>query len=155
MNSETKMIVRENAVTVNRESTMIREIDASDFWGEPIYTYTRQQAIEDGVLIDAQVGELHEVTRQHFGDWDVCMTAALFALIEKAVNNPKQKNDWKGVWHDICWMSRWSRNTAPAPRYFKVIITGTGRRKVHLLKRTLTWDDQGHTEVTFMLVDED
>ena len=24
----------------------------SDFWGEPIYSYTRKQAIEDGVLVD-------------------------------------------------------------------------------------------------------
>lgn len=29
--------------------------DLTDFWGEPISTYTRAQAIEDGVLVDLAV----------------------------------------------------------------------------------------------------
>ncbi len=124
------------------------------FWGEPIHVYTRAQAIADGVLVDAQVGDLQQVSRQHFGDTPVAMTAALFALIEKAVNNPKYRNDYRGVWHDICWMSRVTPSRAREVVYFKVIIAGTGRKRLHLLKRVMTLGESG-PEVTFMLPDED
>jgi hypothetical protein len=49
-----------------------------DFWGEPIHVYTRQQAIEDGVLVDASSGILEVVSLQHFGPKaHVAMTAGL------------------------------------------------------------------------------
>ena len=41
---------------------MIREINDNGGWGEVVYSYTRQQAIEDGVLIALSV---HEIVRQH------------------------------------------------------------------------------------------
>jgi hypothetical protein len=132
----------------------------SDFWGEPIHVYTRAQAIADGVLVDAQVGDLHDVTRQHFGNDPVAMTAGIHALIERAVNNPKYWNDWRGVWHDICFMSK----VAPGRRrlrtldtetmWFKVIIVGVGRTRYHTLKRVMVGTPTG-VEVTFMLADED
>jgi hypothetical protein len=130
------------------------------FWGEPIHSYSRQQAIADGVLVDASVGDLAPVTRQHFGDADVAMSAALFALIERAVTNPKTWNDWRGVWHDICWMSimlpeRKLRTSESTTTWFKVIITGCGRKKYQQLKRVMTSDDQGGVEITFLLADED
>ena len=128
----------------------------SDFWGEPIHTYTREQAIEDGLLIDAQVGDLADVTRQHFGDTPVAMTAALFALIQKAVSNPKYWNDFRGVWHDICFMRRFRPQVVTTAetrtRWFKVIITGTGRKRYHTLKMV---EDRTSGEITFMLQGED
>ncbi len=142
-----------------RSTTLIHESPA-DFWGEPIHVYTRAQAIADGVLVDAQVGDLRDVTRQHFGNDPVAMTAALHALIERAVNNPRYWNDWRGVWHDICFMSK----VAPGRRrlrtldsetmWFKVIIVGTGRTRYHTLKRVMVGTPTG-VEVTFMLADED
>jgi hypothetical protein len=135
----------------------------ADFWGEPIHTYTRAQAIADGLLVDATVGDLAQVSRQHFGDpalYHVAMTARLFALIERAVNHPHHMNDYRGVWHDICFMSivlpeRKLRDDYSLTVWFKVIITGTGRIKKHLLKRVMTPDGHGGVEITFMLADED
>ncbi len=103
----------------------------NDFWkdADVIDTYTRAQAIEDGVLVDGTIGDLAEVTRQHY-KYPVAMTAAVFALMEQAVNHPKWCNDYNGVWHDILWMSRKNitRRFDPTTHLFKVIITGTGRK---------------------------
>jgi len=65
-----------------------------EIWGEPIACYTRQEAIEDGFLVDAQDGDFQEVTQQHLGACPCVMTAEVFALIEQAVLHPKHGNDW-------------------------------------------------------------
>ena len=83
------------------------------------------------------------------------MTAAVFALIEQAVASPKHANDWRGVWHDILHMSRacpvrvWQGG-----RLFRVIITGTGRKRLHTLKAISHPDETGRPCLTFMLPEE-
>lgn len=140
---------------------LLCEQSAPDFWGEPIYTYTRAQAIADGVLVDADAGELAPVSRQHFGAASVAMTAGLHALIERAVNNPKYWNDWRGVWHDVCWMSKLAPGRRILTRdleqtvWFKVIIVGAGRTRYHTLKRVTTPTGEVGLDITFMLADED
>jgi hypothetical protein len=135
---------------------------AEAFFGAPIHVYTRAQAIADGVLVDATVGDFADVTRQHFGDVHVAMTAALFELIKKAVENEKYCNDWLGVWHDIISMS-WFGGFGFGKHGFKkhpnvcfnVIITGTGRRRYHMLKAVAHAGDNGEPCVTYMLPNED
>ena len=125
-------------------------------FGEAIYAYSRAQAIEDGVLIDATIGDLAEVSRQHF-KYPVAMTAAVFALMEKAVNHPRWCNDFKGVWHDILWMSKMGmmmRRDA-TQHLFRVIITGTGRRRNHTLKIVCGPGDNTEPVLTVMLPEED
>jgi creatinine amidohydrolase/Fe(II)-dependent formamide hydrolase-like protein len=39
----------------------VRTRTLEDFWGEPISTYTRQQAIEDGVLVDVHGSRLEHL----------------------------------------------------------------------------------------------
>ena len=119
-----------------------------DFWADAdiIHTYTRDEAIADGVLISANLGDLDEISAQHFPGVSVAMTPGVFALIEKGVDHPKWLNDWKGVWHDVCWMSRFGNSDG----LFKVIITGTGRVRNHILK--VIRNAEG---VTFMLRHED
>ncbi len=120
------------------------------------YCYTRAQAIEDGVLVDATIGDLAEVTRQHYRH-PVAMTASVFALIERAVNHPKHCNDYKGVWHDILWMSKMgiTRRFDATTHLFKVIITGAGRKKVHELKIQCHLGDNAEPVLTVMLPGED
>ena len=36
---------------------------------------------------------------QHFPGAHVAMTAAVAALIQKAIDHPDHGNDWRGVWH--------------------------------------------------------
>lgn len=101
------------------------------FWTEAdiISRYTREEAIADGVLIDGQIGDFAEVSRQHFGQKPVAMTAAVFALIKRAVENQKWLNDFKGVWHDVLSMMalyvKANRNARGNTVLFKVTITGT------------------------------
>ena len=129
-----------------------------DFWAdaEVIHTYSRAQAIEDGVLIDANIGDLAEVTRQHY-KVPVAMTAEVFGLIDRAVKNKRWCNDYRGVWHDILWMSRWAviRRPDPSTVVFRVAITGVGRQKWHQLKAVCGPNDDGEPCLTVMLPNED
>ena len=130
--------------------------DRTEVFGDVIYAYTRAQAIEDGVLIDATIGDLAEVTRQQY-KYPVAMTAAVWALIEKAVANEKHCNDLEGVWHDVLWMSRKNitRRFDPTSHLFEVIITGTGRRRKHTLKAVCGPGDTAETVIAIMLPEED
>ncbi len=126
-----------------------------DMFGPVISSYSRAQAIEDGVLVDANIGDLAEVTRQHF-KYPVAMTAAVFRLMEKAVNNPRWCNDYRGVWHDILHMSKVAivRRIDPTQHLFRVIITGTGRRKYHTLKIVCHPGDNAEPVLTVMMPNE-
>ena len=130
----------------------------TNFWtgADVVYSYTRAQAIEDGVLIDATIGDLAEVTRQHFKH-PVAMTEAVYHLIRRAVEHPKHLNDWRGVWHDILWMSRKNiiRRFDATCHLFQVTITGTGRRNLHTLKAMCHPGDNAEPVITIMLPEED
>lgn len=129
---------------------------------EVIFSYTRAQAINDGVLVDGRLGDLLEVSAQHVGPAPIAMTEGLFNLIRAAVENTKHCNDWKGVWHDVLWMSKGARR-ALAARFdgsaiqarFVVIITGAGRRRNHVLQVGLALDENGRACWTYMLDGED
>ncbi len=126
-----------------------------DIFGPVISSYSRKQAIEDGVLVDGTIGDLAEVSRQHY-KYPIAMTAAVFELMKRAVNHPSHRNDYRGVWHDILWMSKagkvrqWETGCE-----FRVIITGTGRRRYHTLKIECGPDDSAEPVLTVMLPDED
>lgn len=113
---------------------------------EIIHAYTREQAIEDGVLFDAYQGEFEEVTRQLFRGTPVCIAAGLKALIERAVASPLHCNDLKGVWWDIANMSTFRLRkglAAGETLSYQVIITGTGRRRKHTI--CVSWDGEALT----------
>lgn len=121
-----------------------------------VSVYTRAQAIADGVLIDATAGDLAGASSQHFPGVHVAMTAAVGALIEKAVAHPDHGNDWKDVWHDVLWMSRVAPvKSFPGGRLFQVVITGTGRKRLHTLKALVHPGDKGEPCFTIMLPEED
>jgi hypothetical protein len=93
-----------------------------------IHTYSRKEALEDGFQVDANIGEFAEVTKQHY-KFPVYMTRGVYELIEQAVKNERWANDWKGVWHDILWMSRvMKRYIDESTVEFQVIIRGAGRK---------------------------
>ena len=86
---------------------------------EPIYVYTAEQAVQDGVLVSAWEGELAEVTRQHVQQQlPVYLSRGLYDLAARV----------RGSGSFCC---------------FEVIITGAGRRKRHTLFATL--DEAGLT----------
>jgi len=113
-----------------------------------ISVYTREDAQNDGVLVDLMQGDLGDVCRQHY-KYPIACTASVWNIISAAVNNPKHCNDYAGVLHDI--LSPQGDDT----RLFTVIITGVGRRKYHRFKIVCGPGDLGEPVLTIMLPDED
>lgn len=129
-----------------------------DFFTEDdvIHKYTRKQALEDGFQVDANIGDLAEVTKQHY-TWPVYMTREVFGLMEKAVKDPKWGNDFKGVWHDILTMSKHGKMLGKGTSQFLVIITGTGSKNYHLMVAEVvpTDIDDARPAIAIRLADED
>ena len=125
-------------------------------FGAPISVYTRQQAIEDGVLIDMMQGEPGEVSRQHY-KYPIACTAGLFGLMRQAVEHPRWCNDYLGIWHDILTMSKstYAKKLGRSTVLFEVRITGTGCRCVHSLRLVVGPGDDLEPVITIMLPDED
>lgn len=103
--------------------------DLTEIFGEVIHSYTREEAVEDGVLVDLTN---HEVAAQHFTGRQVFLTASLWAIVEKAVANKRWCNDLNGVLHDVFHMASiyaLGRGIdAGETKRFIVIIKGAGRK---------------------------
>ena len=130
-----------------------------------IHAYTRADALDDGTLIDGRRAELADVTDQHAPGVPVAMTAAVWKVIQLAVAHPLHRNDYRGVWHDILWMAQVRRAFAGSytgeqldagiRRSFRVIITGTGRKKYHDMLATLGFGDDPTPVITIAFAGED
>ena len=97
-----------------------------------VSSYTRRQAIEDGVQADMNAGITGEVTRENFKS-PVYVTSGVFEIMSRAVANKRWCNDWRGVWADVCNMARMA---IKASRFddlvrFQVIIRGAGRKSLY------------------------
>jgi hypothetical protein len=94
-----------------------------------ISSYSRAQAIDDGVLIDLMQDEqTAKLCREHY-KFPIACTAALWQLVQQAISNPKYGNDLLGVLHDILWMSRRNKKAVSndgCTWLFQVLISGTG-----------------------------
>ena len=120
-----------------------------------ISRYTREQAIEDGVLVDLMQDEMEAVCRQHY-KYPVACTAAVFSIMQKAVDNPRWGNDYAGVLHDMLWMSRTHRQQLdPSTVLFDVIIKGAGRQSIYRFKMVCGPGDDEEPVMTIMLTNED
>lgn len=116
-------------------------------FGEIIYSYSRAQAIEDGVLVD--LSEVDSI-KQHWKHPFAC-TSAVWAIIEEALNREGQ--DASGICHDISTMAKIAlRGAANSDQInFKVIITG----RPHNLKLHIGPGDTVEPVLTLMLPNED
>lgn len=118
-----------------------------------VSVYTRAQALEDGVIVDLnQIIPVHESGYKY----PIACTAAVWSIIETAVNNKKFCNDYAGVVWDILHMSRnYQIKKWQTGAWFKVIITGTGRKKIHTFKIECHGGDNAEPVLTVMLPEED
>lgn len=123
-----------------------------------ISSYSRAQAIDDGVLIDLmQDDQTAKLCREHY-KFPIACTAGVWELIQQAISHPKHGNDLLGVLHDILWMSRRNKKAVSndgSTWLFEVIITGTGNQKIHTLKLVLGQGDDEEPVLTLMLSGED
>jgi len=124
--------------------------DEKPFW-DVIDTYSRAQAIEDGMLIDLTQ---FSVCHQHY-KYPVACTSAVWDIIERGVN-ADCGNDYEGVLHDIFSMSKMlPYKRTETSSFFKVIITGAGKKKYHNFKIVCGPGDNAEPVMTLMLPDED
>lgn len=120
---------------------------------EPVYSYTRFQALEDGVLVD--LNQYIPVMQSGYR-YPIACTAAVFAIIDRACKNKKYHNDYSGVVWDILWMSRISPiQRWNSGRLFQVIINGAGKKTIYNLKLEVSGGDNGEPVLTIMLPNED
>ena len=118
-----------------------------NLFGETIYSYSRAQAIDDGVLADlSQVDSI----RQHWKLPFAC-TSAIWAIIEEALKQEGQ--DLPGICHDISTMAKLAiRSTREAEQIpFTVIIAG----KERAMKLHIGPGDTDAAVLTLMLPNED
>ena len=126
-------------------------------FGEPIHTYSRAQAIEDGALVDFSDPESDTggVCRQHY-KFPISATAAVFEIMKKAVDNRRFCNDYAGILHDMLSMSKiLGRKLDASTVIFRCIIQGAGRSKYYDFKLQVHPGDHGEPVITIMLPDED
>jgi type I site-specific restriction endonuclease len=117
------------------------------FGGEVIYTYSRKQAIADGVLVD--LSRIDAIQQQ----WKAPMacTATVWSIIEQALETEGQ--DLNGIAHDLSHMAKLAIREGQAVEevFFTVIIVGTKRS----LKLHIGPGDRAEPVLTLMLPEED
>ena len=132
----------------------------SDLFGDLIYSYTRAQAIEDGVLIDAT-----EMAAEAGFKWPVALTAAAWAdcvAWGDADNERQAYQDQSGRLWDVLFMASYAIRTAknsdqqlPFDLY-RIPRNGRATKSQRLtLKLILGPGDDGEPVITIMLPQED
>ncbi len=121
-------------------------MDSNPF-GEVIFSYSRQQAIDDGVLVNLSQFQVIRV----YWSRSFCCTATVWSIIEEGT---KSGSDLDGILHDISWAAKTmisQRNREADTISFRVII---GNR-AHDLKLHVGPGDTPAPVLTLMLLDED
>ncbi|HCE68192.1 MAG: hypothetical protein A2X82_15535 [Geobacteraceae bacterium GWC2_55_20] len=100
---------------------------------EIIHTYTRAEAIADGVLIDLTTNYPNEAKLFKF---PVACTDAVWQIIDQAATNKQHHQTHAGIIWDILYMSIHgiTRRFSDAEHLFTVIITGASRQQNYTLK---------------------
>ncbi len=141
--------------------------ELSDFCGEPIHTYTRMQALEDGQLIDVS-----STAREAGIVWPVALTSAAWADCVEWTEETEKRKGYTGqsecgrLW-DVVWMlslavrgaMRRGLDASQQPLFYSLLRTPTAGRGVMPRKVTLKFqagpNDDGRPCITVMLPGED
>jgi len=126
-------------------------------FGEVISTYTREQAIEDGFLIDVS-----EVAREAGIRFPVAITRTAWAdCVEWAEADSKRQTyqDEAGRLWDVLWMAKLAARRGGSEIHFQLYRIprgGRGQRpRLTTLKAICGPGDQGEPVITIMLPGED
>jgi len=131
------------------------------FWddAEAVYTYTRQQAIQDGVLVDMDQGAFKDLAREAGYQWPIAMTRAAYEHHVALTPAAKRAcNDLIGRYWDILWMMRGPlRNSYGKPECLFQFLCVVKRVRPTLctLKVVSGPADDGSPCLTIMLPEED
>ena len=123
-----------------------------DIFGDVIYSYSRMQALEDGVLMDVS-----DLGREAGLKFRVAVTQAVWAeyisVPEGVIGQDERGRAW-----DIVWMLRMaiaSGKGATEIRYRLFVRNNNRRPKLVTLKAICGPGDDGEPVITIMLPDED
>jgi hypothetical protein len=135
-------------------------VEADPIFGEIIHSYSRAEAIEDGVLVDLMQGEFASLVRQAGFKFPIAVTAAVFErYIELTPAAKRACNDVNGRLWDILWMLKAAIRGASGQTselLFELRCISESMRPSRVtLKSVCGPDDNGDPCITIMLRDED
>jgi len=119
-----------------------------EIFGEMISSYSRAEAIEDGVLVD-----ISKLGKEAGFKFPVAVTSGVYGLI----NYNKNGQSFDGRAWDVLSMLRFAIKTAKEPSriIFKVLMVGGSPKKLHLLKAVCGPGDNHEPVITIMFPEED
>lgn len=126
---------------------------AEDLSWEVIYAYTRQQAIEDGVLVDLMQPGFVELVHNAGIKFPVAVTAEAFGdYVELTPMAKEMCNDIKGRLWDVLWMFRQAARKAQGNTLLFDFYSVTDRMQPSkcTLKAVVGPGDQGEPVITLM-----
>jgi hypothetical protein len=129
--------------------------DSSGGFGPLIYAYTRAQAIEDGVLIDAS-----DMAREAGFRFPVALTTEAFARYVRVPDGVTGQDQRGRLW-DILWMLRCAVRASPghdpSELLFQLYVRNEESSPPELvtLKALCGYGDDSEPVLTVMLPDED
>lgn len=120
-----------------------------------IYAYTRQQAIEDGVLVDLMQPEFIDLVRDAGFKFPVAITAEAFGdYVELTPQAIEVCNDIKGRLWDVLWMLRMAihqhRGDPGEIMYQFYCVTDRIKPRLCNLRAVCGPGDQGEPVLTIM-----
>lgn len=130
----------------------------SEIFGEPISTYSRRQAIEDGVLVDLMQPGTVGLVREAGFKFPVAMTAGAFAATVARIGEELPAGqDLQGRLWDVLWMLKCAiRRAGSTDRLsFQVRVSNGRRHEVVRLWSACGPGDADEPVITIMLEDED
>jgi hypothetical protein len=123
-----------------------------DFWGEPISVYTRQQAIEDGVLVDVS-----EMAREAGFTIPVALTSGVFYECVQWPEDDGTQDEAGRLW-DVLMMLYFGIKRSPGGDridYELIVRQRDGSMRTTALYATVGPGDTAAPVITIMLPNED
>jgi hypothetical protein len=131
--------------------------DLTEFFGEPIHTYSRAQALEDGYLVDVS-----EMAREAGIKFPVAMTRNAWAdTVEWTEADSKRQThqDESGRLWDVLWMLKCAARRGGSQLTFELSRIPRGGRGLRprwmALRAVCSPGDTGEPVITIMRVNED
>lgn len=127
---------------------LLKEGDEVPFWGTVISTYTRADALRDGVLVELD----QKIVSEAGFRVPIAVTSTVWALLNKI---PEGQDLTGRIW-DLLFMLKMkiSRNPNPGPELRYTVILGP-RNKIVELKCCSGPGDEGEHVMTIMFPEED
>ena len=125
-----------------------------DIWGEPICSYSREQAIADGVLVDVTI-----MAREAGIKYPTATTRRVWdELVVPDEDSRREGQSEPGRMWDILWMLRMTIQTGGSGsevRFSVIFVAAGNRRTTVILKSICGPNDDLSPCITIMFEDED